>query len=1539
MSSKTIVSLMLALVLTVGLSTAAQAVQVQYVDRVSPGASDTLKIGDKVKVLVGLSSSLADVEAARTMLQVWVAGSENSLTAVPDTVIARSSTSEDSLTGPRNLATNWSGYGTPAVTIERSAGTRFTYEFTLPAMTTNYPDEDARDHTLIRVFACGRTTGAHTTIDGAVKATSALFSFDPQRPTETDDVNEVYPVESVGYRIVSYSAVPDVGDTLLKLGDKIEVSAVITYEAGKRKVGTPWYLGDVVETVIAVGDDPALTKRAEVATAAVDASATTVTVDSGWDQFETKTKAFVFGFVRDKAGNLSSTTMHSQTPHGFTQLDTTVAYFYVDGKAPTLKDTTAYWASDGPGGYPLKYRAGFSDSKSTLGAFDGSKASDGTQPVAGYPGVSVSDADNRLKIHISEPGNIKVTVGSASSVWTDTLDAAAHAAANGIIAIDPFSETSGDSLVDGTYSVTVEGSDEVGNPAASLSMTYKYDGTFPKFNELYPVSGDTVGTSHVYVTLSEALDSLWIQWKSVAGGATDDSVFQASVRSNLDEQTLAVTSNDSLQAGTYDLVLYGRDKVGNVTKQTVSGIEVATDYVVPTITEFNLTDTAPSPLDSVDVGSEITVTVKAWDATVSKVAPRYKEAGVTVSASPAAGGVTYKVEKGLTDNGDGTATLDASHWVNGVGKGIKVKSSVVYEGAPLIVTVTDASGHTGVDTLYYFPMPFSKYIVTARDTVVVGEAFDVIVTPTDKYGHPSLKSAAGVYTAPFSEVWLAFTANKTDVSLPEPQLIKPLDTAVAQKTTSIGADTFQVTATAATANLIVTVRTTDVAGTTVQAWGSTSPITVLEEALVTIGPPAGLKIMGGSTDVINPDNVAAVIVSGYAAGADSIQAKLLDKDGVEAASEWVTALAGNGYFSTTINASALADGRVQYTAMAALNGAMTEWATTTEGIFPDVIKDTAALDAPDTLMAQDYPNDNGEWVLLTFDPSDSKVDRYRIYREITIVPAEPIIEATDSIVTVTYDTLYGTDALGNQYVTGIDSTVSVEYVNPDTTGWTDPEKEYISWAVVSAYDPTLVGATYIRALVATLGDAAAANYKVAAEAGGETSSSPNAVLARKVSDAPVVATPAMGKMLASSSVWSSPLTNAAAAAAVDNIPPAAITALLAFDTPNDAGGTITVGWGLSPDDRILSSYTWNWQTRYIRGVTAYNVYRKAADEEFVKVGSIGHGVNTYRDRTAVNNTDYVYEVRVADLSNEVASGLEAVWAFAAINEGVPTGDWTSDGSVGLDDFSRFASAYGNAAPAGSSDAIFDLDGNGVVDLGDFSIFASHYGETTGGVAKAVPVVFGKNTDVSLTMSAAEEAGLYTVQVSLDKVAGAKSYGFVMNYDVHAFAFERAVVKSASTVPFLVQSTKPGEVHIAHAIKGEAIAEISFKVKDDFGGTVRVSEARVWDRYHRTNTVDLGAAALKMLPKVFALKQNYPNPFNPTTVIRYALPEASNVRLEVFNTLGQVVRTLADEEQVAGAYRITWDGRNEQGQEMATGVYIYRIVAGKDHATKRMLLIK
>ncbi|MBD3257524.1 T9SS type A sorting domain-containing protein [candidate division GN15 bacterium] len=94
-----------------------------------------------------------------------------------------------------------------------------------------------------------------------------------------------------------------------------------------------------------------------------------------------------------------------------------------------------------------------------------------------------------------------------------------------------------------------------------------------------------------------------------------------------------------------------------------------------------------------------------------------------------------------------------------------------------------------------------------------------------------------------------------------------------------------------------------------------------------------------------------------------------------------------------------------------------------------------------------------------------------------------------------------------------------------------------------------------------------------------------------------------------------------------------------------------------------------------------------------------------------------------------------------------------------------------------------------------------------------------------------------------------------------------------------------------------------------------------------------------LPEGFELGQNYPNPFNPTTTIDYSLPQRSEVRIEIINILGRRVKTLVNEEQAAGEYTVTWDGRDESGGAVATGVYFYRLVADDHVATKKMLLLK
>jgi len=93
------------------------------------------------------------------------------------------------------------------------------------------------------------------------------------------------------------------------------------------------------------------------------------------------------------------------------------------------------------------------------------------------------------------------------------------------------------------------------------------------------------------------------------------------------------------------------------------------------------------------------------------------------------------------------------------------------------------------------------------------------------------------------------------------------------------------------------------------------------------------------------------------------------------------------------------------------------------------------------------------------------------------------------------------------------------------------------------------------------------------------------------------------------------------------------------------------------------------------------------------------------------------------------------------------------------------------------------------------------------------------------------------------------------------------------------------------------------------------------------------------PKSFLLSQNYPNPFNARTVISFALPHASHIKIEIFNILGQKVRDLVDEEVSAGYKQVVWDGRDNGGKFVASGVYLYRLKNGEWTETKRMTLLK
>ena len=89
-----------------------------------------------------------------------------------------------------------------------------------------------------------------------------------------------------------------------------------------------------------------------------------------------------------------------------------------------------------------------------------------------------------------------------------------------------------------------------------------------------------------------------------------------------------------------------------------------------------------------------------------------------------------------------------------------------------------------------------------------------------------------------------------------------------------------------------------------------------------------------------------------------------------------------------------------------------------------------------------------------------------------------------------------------------------------------------------------------------------------------------------------------------------------------------------------------------------------------------------------------------------------------------------------------------------------------------------------------------------------------------------------------------------------------------------------------------------------------------------------------IPTVFSLGQNYPNPFNPSTNIRFALPKSEQVRLVVYNLLGEKVETILNKRMMAGYYEI-----NYQPDNLASGIYFYHIEAGEFKEVKKMILLR
>ncbi len=102
--------------------------------------------------------------------------------------------------------------------------------------------------------------------------------------------------------------------------------------------------------------------------------------------------------------------------------------------------------------------------------------------------------------------------------------------------------------------------------------------------------------------------------------------------------------------------------------------------------------------------------------------------------------------------------------------------------------------------------------------------------------------------------------------------------------------------------------------------------------------------------------------------------------------------------------------------------------------------------------------------------------------------------------------------------------------------------------------------------------------------------------------------------------------------------------------------------------------------------------------------------------------------------------------------------------------------------------------------------------------------------------------------------------------------------------------------------------------------------------------EFGPVEFIFMPR-FVMYQNVPNPFNPATKISFSIPESGHVDLRVYDVAGRLIRTLVDGKLAADRHEVIWDGTNNGGRRVASGVYFYRIEAGKHEMTKKMVLLR
>lgn len=347
--------------------------------------------------------------------------------------------------------------------------------------------------------------------------------------------------------------------------------------------------------------------------------------------------------------------------------------------------------------------------------------------------------------------------------------------------------------------------------------------------------------------------------------------------------------------------------------------------------------------------------------------------------------------------------------------------------------------------------------------------------------------------------------------------------------------------------------------------------------------------------------------------------------------------------------------------------------------------------------------------------------------------------------------------------------------------------------------------------------------------------------------------------------------------------------------------------------------------------TQYKVYRRTNVSEFELVGT--STTTSFTDSDVENSNRYYYYV-VAEYAEGLSEQTPVINHY--LNNAILYGDVDQNGEITADDVGLVANAIVELAELTEEQALLaDVYDDDVVTAFDASLIAMKYT----GELELFPV-----------MDENYVAPVATVNITAEHI-GQNNYFLVFTatsgnvlsaqIDINDTSLNIGTATSGlSNVFSLTNTTDSAIKYVVFRSSAEASASnevlripIQLSAEATFNVTYIVNAADAVTTEYTITSTDNNA------PVVTSLKGNYPNPFNPTTTFEFANSKNQEVSLKIYNVKGQLVKTLVNKKLNQGSHKITWNGKADSGKSVGSGVYFYRLKAGKFVETKKAILLK